>query len=72
MVWVQFSLVADPSESDRFVKMPCVPREGETVDIPGVSQADTVVRTIVWLPFLEDQPDVYIVLGKPRRSYTTT
>jgi hypothetical protein len=53
--------------------MDVVPRVGEIVDLPGLSQADTVVRTVVWYPL--GDPDehggidsfVYIVLGRGRR-----
>jgi hypothetical protein len=59
---IQFSFVGlVERHDDVWVDLPAVPRVGETVEIPGLSQADTVVRTVVWY-------FVYVVLGKPRRA----
>lgn len=52
-------------------EMDAVPREGETVELPGLPAELTQVRTVVWYPAGEgdDQgPFVYIVLGKRRPS----
>lgn len=67
---VQFSFVGTVERHENiYVEMDAVPQEGDTVDIPGVSQADTVVRTVVWHPLGEDGsegPFVYVVLGRRR------
>lgn len=67
MINIQFDLVV-PIEHPEIpkIRLACVPRVGETVDIPGVSQANTVVRTVVWYPFEDPDPIVYVVLGPPR------
>lgn len=61
---------------DIWTELNQIPREGDVVDFPGVSQALTVVRTVVWYPFGSDEykededmyevPFVYIVIGNPR------
>ena len=66
---IQFTFVGlTERHDDVWVDLPAVPRVGETVEIPGLSQADTVVRTVVWYPLGDDdkEPFVYVVLGKPR------
>lgn len=82
---VQFDLVGDAhyeygnlpihvQESvDMNVEMECIPREGDVVDVPGISQGLTIVRTVVWYPWGSDEdseeerhPLVYIVVGNPR------
>lgn len=79
---VQFSFVGEAAmvrreqnEGDLYVDLVAVPREGEVVGIPGISQAHTVVRTVVWYPFGGDpdesddpnsDPFVYVVLGNAR------
>lgn len=63
---VQFDLVGNPDHPPiPSVDIPCVPRVGDTVDIPEVSQANTVVRTVVWYVF-DNNPTAYVVLGSPR------
>lgn len=68
---IQFTFVGlTERHDDVWVNLPIVPREGETVDIPGLSQADTVIRTVVWYPLGDGddkEPFVYVVLGQPRR-----
>lgn len=72
---VQFSFVGEARmqhEGDLYVDLDVIPRVGDTVSVPGLSQGDTVVRTVVWYPFggdgfaPEDGPSVYVVLGGPR------
>lgn len=85
---IQFSFVGDArllrsavGDGDLWVEMDVVPREGETVHVPGISESQTVVRTVVWFPLGDDpaseglalnesdrsDPFVYVVLGEPRR-----
>lgn len=67
---IHFSIVGTVERHpDVKVDLPVVPREGETVKIPGVSEADTHVRTVVWYPLVDDEeeagePFVYVVLGQ--------
>lgn len=69
---VQFSVVGQVEHLGPFwADLPAVPQEGDVIDLPGLSQADTVVRTVVWYPFGdedggESEPFVYIVVGSPR------
>lgn len=70
---VQFSIVGqvDPYDDVR-VDLPVVPREGDVVNLPGLPQYESVVRTVVWYPTHDDEgealdePFVYVVLGSPR------
>lgn len=48
------------------IELSQIPRVGDTVDIPNVSQSETVVRTVVWYPYDLPTPMVYIVLGNRR------
>ena len=48
-----------------------VPREGESVEIPGVRDITTVVRNVTWYPAGDEDgeisdPFVYVVVGPPR------
>ena len=68
---VQFTFVGQVErQPDVWAVMDAVPRVGETVAIPGQSQGNTVVRTVVWYPFGDDdgdqKPFVYVVLGASR------
>lgn len=73
---IQFSFVGDARmarQDDLWVDLPAVPREGEIVDVPGLSQHQTVVRTVVWYPLGHSEDGeptgesfVYVVLGSPR------
>ena len=64
---VQFDLVGVAnSVSVPTVELPSVLNVGDVVDIPDVSQADSIVRTVVLYPYEEPTPMVYVVLG-PRR-----
>lgn len=51
------------------VDLPQVPMVGDTVDIPRISQTETVVRTVVWYAYQKPEPLAYVVLG-PRRPGT--
>lgn len=69
---VQFALVGHVERRGFTVEMDVVPREGEIVCLPGISQADTVVRTVVYYVTHDDEenpidePFAYVVIGKPR------
>lgn len=68
---IQFSIVGTVDRHDNvWVDLDAVPRVGDTVGLPGISQADTVIRTVVWYPLGDDEgvaaPFVYVVLGQPR------
>lgn len=72
---VQFSIVGTVERhANVWADLDAVPREGETVALPGISQADTVVRTVVWYlegtgeADAEGGPFVYVVLGQRRPS----
>lgn len=74
MTRVQFTFVdtAHPPE-DVWVEMDSIPRVDDVVNIPGVEQYETVVRTVVWNPLGdpdedEVEPWVYVVLGRRRRD----
>lgn len=61
---------------DIWVETLQIPREGDIVDIPGIDQSLTTVRTVVWYPLGCDEyeeghsmykvPMVYVVIGNPR------
>lgn len=70
---VQFSLVGhEGHHPDIWLDLPAIPREGEVVQWPGLSQAGTCVRTVVWFLTVNDdqepidEPFAYVVIG-PRR-----
>jgi hypothetical protein len=72
---VQFSFVGFYKQRTGLIAdMEQIPREGETVNIPGLNQGESIVRTVVWYPVIEsvsgdtgiDDPFVYIVLGPSR------
>lgn len=70
---VQFSLVGHVERPpDLWADLDTIPREGEVVNWPGISQGNTVVRTVVWYPTHDDEgrpldePFVYVVVGQPR------
>lgn len=83
---IHFSFVGESAmirheagEGDLFVDLDAVPREGETVNVPGIKQHLTVVRTVVWYPLGYDpegegferkpgdeEPFVYVVIGNRR------
>ena len=72
---VQFSLVGHVKRPpDLWADLDAVPRVGDVVNLPGISQADSVVRTVVWYPTHDDdgeplaEPFVYVVVGQPRRE----
>lgn len=71
---IQFSFVGFTNRpADVRVEMDVVPRVGEIVHFPGLSEADTYVRTIVWYPLGDpdegrDEPFVYVVIGPPRKD----
>lgn len=71
---IQFTFVGHTTRhADVWADMDTVPRVHETVAIPGLSQAVTVVRTVVWYPLGDPdegrtEPFVYVVLGSPRRE----
>ena len=69
---IQFTVVGTVERHPNvWVELDAVPQVGDTVALPGISEADTVVRTVVWYPFGDDEGDdkpyVYVVLGQPRR-----
>lgn len=72
---VQFSIVGTVERHDNVsADLEAVPRVGDTVSLPGVSEADTVVRTVVWHPVGDEDgggPSVYVVLGQRRREWPT-
>lgn len=81
---VQFSIVGQPISPivpslvpSLTVELDVVPRVGDTVAIPGLSQGDTVVRTVVWYPwgdqstvgdkeYGDSTPLAYVVVGQRR------
>lgn len=70
---IEFSVVGQVGNYDNVkVDLPAVPREGEVVNLPGLEQHETMVRTVVWYPTHDDEdqpldePFVYIVVGPPR------
>jgi len=69
---IQFRLVGMVEQHDDvWLDLPVVPREGEAVKLPGIPEYDTVVRTVVWYPIVNDEdeqtdPFVYVVLGAAR------
>lgn len=70
---VQFSLVGHTERPGPiWADLDAIPREGEVVNLPGISQAATIVRTVVWYPTHDDrgdpldEPFVYVVVGPPR------
>lgn len=70
---VQFSLVGNTQRpGDMHANLDAVPRVGDVVNWPGISQGETVVRTVVWYPTHDDEgvevdePFVYVVVGRPR------
>lgn len=70
---VQFSLVGHIGQrQDQVVDLPQIPREGDVINLPGISQANTYVRTVVWYISHDDddepldEPFVYVVVGPPR------
>lgn len=72
---VQFSLVGHVERpADLVADFSSVPQVGDVVNWPGISQGDTVVRTVVWYPTHDDdgepvaEPFVYVVVGQPRRE----
>lgn len=77
---IQFSIVGQPrSHPDIWVNLEQVPREDEIIHIPGLSEADTYVRTVVWHPLGDEEDDecnliitepfVYVVVGPRRKNY---
>jgi hypothetical protein len=69
---IQFRIVGTVElHDDVWIDLPVVPREGEGVKLPDIPEYDTVVRTVVWYPVVNDEdeqvdPFVYIVLGAAR------
>lgn len=75
---VQFSLVGHDTSKDSgivseiIVHLLAVPQEGDVINWPGLSQAETYVRTIVWYISHDDEdrkikePFVYVVVGPKR------
>lgn len=73
---VHFSIVGVVNHHGDFkIELDSVPREGDIVNIPELSQGDTVVRTVVWYPLgvdpsealeIDSTPFVYVVVGPPR------
>lgn len=73
---IHFSVVGLMDSTGAIITdLDAVPREGETVNLPGISQAKTVVRTVVWYPYGEDPsesetpdptPFAYVIVGSPR------
>lgn len=74
---VQFSFVGflmpdNTQPRDFWVDLPQIPREGEIINIKGVSQSNTYVRAVVWYPVHNDddeelaEPFVYVVVGPSR------
>lgn len=77
---VQFSFVGflmpdQTQPPDIWVDLPQIPKEGEILNVKGLSQSNTYVRTIVWYISHDDddneldEPFVYIVVGPPRPEY---
>jgi hypothetical protein len=72
---IQFSVVGQIEPYPPvYVNLDAVPRLGETVKLPNLPEYETVVRTVVWYPIVDDEeadtaavPFVYVVLG-PSRS----
>jgi hypothetical protein len=69
---VYVTLVGVSSNRDRMVTWPKgwhIPREGETVSIPGLDESPLFVRRVVWNPESTPEPYVYLVLGtSPRQA----
>ena len=69
---VQFTLVGHVQRETIRVEMDAVPREGDTVCLPGWPEHGNSVRTVVWYPkgdgVAADQPFVYVVVGPERRD----
>lgn len=70
---IQFSIVGQVEQHDDvWVDLDAVPRVGDVVNLPGIPQYESVVRTVVWYPTHDDEgepldaPFVYVVLGSPR------
>lgn len=70
---VQFSLVGHMGNNPNItVNLDAVPRVGDVINWPGLSQAETYVRTVVWYPTHDDdnepldEPFVYVVVGRDR------
>lgn len=76
---VQFSLVGHDTSKDSgiirqiVVDLPAVPQVGDIIKWPGLSEAGTYVRTIVWYISCDDDDEkinesfVYVVVGPERR-----
>lgn len=69
----QFSLVGHVEQrEDLWVDLPQIPQIGDIVNLPGLSQAETYVRTVVWYVSHDDdnnlipEPFVFVVVGPPR------
>lgn len=73
---VQFDIVGDvkPHNHPRF-ELDAVPREGETITLPGLPTDLQIVRTVVWYPAGDpDDPEstesfVYVVVGPRRKEW---
>jgi hypothetical protein len=70
---VHFTLVGHQERPDDIhLDLDAVPRVGDVVDWPGISQARTYVRTVVWYLTNDDdgrplgEPFVYVVVGPAR------
>lgn len=70
---IQFSLVGHIEQRDDiWIDLPQVPQVGDIINLPGLSQAATYVRTVVWYISHDDEdepipePFVYVVVGPPR------
>lgn len=70
---VHFSIVGQINRpNDTILDMDQIPRVGDIINIPNVSQAETYVRTVVWYISYDedgspiDEPFVYVVVGSPR------
>lgn len=76
---VQFSVVGTVERFPSiWADLDAVPREGETVNLPGVPPDATFVRTVVWYPLgqqgdpefdnegADPTPFVYVVVGQRR------
>jgi hypothetical protein len=69
---IQFNIVGTVEQHDNvWTDLGAVPREGEVVHLPGIPEYETVVRTVVWYPLVDDEdeatePFVYVVLGPAR------
>lgn len=67
---VQFTFVGVmPRHDDFTADLDAVPREDEIIGVPGLSEADTYVRTVIWYPLGDGDdptPFVYVVVGPKR------